>query len=134
MKLSRRNTAKARIEMIPLIDVVFLLLVTFIFFTMSMTIHRSLPVQLPASSTSKVDKKNFADITIRDDGKIFLDKKEVSLSGLLRQLNTLHRNSPEAKVLISGDKKVSYEMIIAVMDAVRKSGITGVSLETKWKE
>jgi len=134
MKLSRRNTAKARIEMIPLIDVVFLLLVTFIFFTMSMTIHRSLPVQLPASSTSEVDKKNFADITIRKDRKIFLDKKEVSLSGLLRQLNTLHRNSPEAKVLISGDKKVSYEMIIAVMDAVRKSGITGVSLETKWKE
>ena len=134
MKLSRRNTAKARIEMIPLIDVVFLLLVTFIFFTMSMTIHRSLPVQLPASSTSEVDKKNFADITIRKDRKIFLDKKEVSLSGLLRQLNTLHRNSPKAKVLISGDKMVSYEMIIAVMDTVRKSGITGVSLETKWKE
>jgi biopolymer transport protein ExbD len=134
MKISRRNTAKARIEMIPLIDVVFLLLVTFIFFTMSMTIHRSLPVQLPASSTAKVEKKNFADITIRKDGKIFLDKKEVSLSGLLRQLNTLHRNSPKAKVLISGDKMVSYEMIIAVMDTVRKSGITGVSLETKWKE
>jgi biopolymer transport protein ExbD len=81
-----------------------------------------------------VEKKNFADITIRKDGKIFLDKKEVSLSGLLRQLNTLHRNSPKAKVLISGDKMVSYEMIIAVMDTVRKSGITGVSLETKWKE
>ncbi|MCD6154122.1 MAG: biopolymer transporter ExbD [Syntrophobacterales bacterium] len=134
MKIQRRYTGKARIEMIPLIDVIFLLLVTFIFFTMSMTMHRGLPVQLPASSTAKVEKKNFADITIRKDGEIFLDKKEVNLSGLLRQLSTLHHNSPETKVLISGDKKVPYETIIAVMDAVRKSGITGVSLETKWKE
>ena len=134
MKIPRRYTGKARIEIIPLLDVIFLLLVAFIFFTMSMTIHRGLPVQLPASSTSMIEKKNFSDITIRGDGKIFFDKQEVNLSELISRLTILHRESPEIKVLMSGDRKVPYEMIIAVMDAVRKAGISGVSLETKWKE
>lgn len=134
MKLARRYAKKARIEMIPLMDVIFLLLVAFIFFTMSMTIHRGLPVQLPTSATAGIEKRNLTDITIREDGRIFLNKKETNLSGLIAQLTILHRESPETKVLISGDKKASYEMIVSVMDAVRKSGITGVSLETKWED
>lgn len=134
MKLVRRYAKKARIEMIPLMDVIFLLLVAFIFFTMSMTIHRGLPVQLPTSATARIEKRNLTDITIREDGRIFLNKKETNLSGLFIQLTILHRESPETKVLISGDKKASYEMIISVMDTVRKSGITGVSLETKWED
>jgi len=134
MKLSRRHTGKARIEIIPLLDVIFLLLVAFIFFTMSMTIHRGLPVRLPSSSTADVEKKDFADITIKEDGGLFLDKQEVTLPELIVILTSLHRESPEQKVLISGDKKVPYETIVAVMDAVRKSGIDGVSLETEWKK
>ena len=134
MKIPRRYTGKARIEIIPLLDVIFLLLVAFIFFTMSMTIHRGLPVQLPESSTSMIEKKNFADITIREDGKLFFDKQEVNLSELISQLTILHHESPGTKVLMSGDKKVPYEMVIKVMDAVRESGINGISLETKWKE
>jgi len=134
MKLSRRHTGKARIEIIPLLDVIFLLLVAFIFFTMSMTIHRGLPVRLPSSSTADVEKKDFADIAIKEDGGLFLDKQEVTLPELIVILTSLHRESPEQKVLISGDKKVPYETIVAVMDAVRKSGIDGVSLETEWKK
>jgi len=134
MKLAKRYAKKARIEMIPLMDVIFLLLVAFIFFTMSMTIHRGLPVQLPTSATARIEKRDLTDITIREDGRIFLNKKETNLSGLLTQLTILHRESPETKVLISGDKKASYETIVSVMDAVRKSGITGVSLETKWED
>jgi len=120
--------------MIPLIDVMFLLLVTFIFFSMSMAIHRGLPVQLPSAATAQVEKKNFVDISIRHDGKIFLDEKEMTLPRLAAQLSALHREFPQTKVLISGDKKASYDVIIAVMDAVRRSGIAGVSLETEWKK
>ncbi len=130
MKVSRRYTTKARIEMIPLIDVIFLLLVTFIFFTMSMTIHRGLPVQLPSASTAVVEKKGFVEITIRQDGKIFMDKQNVTLKDLQIRLTALHRESPRTKVLISGDKKASYDTIISVMDAVKQSGISGLSLET----
>lgn len=134
MKVSKQYIKKARVEMIPLIDVIFLLLVTFIFFTMSMAIHRGLPVQLPSSSTAQVERKGFVDITIKEDGTVYLDRKEMTLSELAARLTVLHRESPETRVLISGDKKASYELIISVMDAVKKSGIPGVSLETEWKQ
>jgi biopolymer transport protein ExbD len=134
MKVSKQYIKKARVEMIPLIDVIFLLLVTFIFFTMSMAIHRGLPVQLPSSSTAQVERKGFVEITIKDDGTVYLDKKESTLSELSARLTVLHRESPEMRVLISGDKKASYELIVSVMDAVKKSGIPGVSLETEWKK
>jgi biopolymer transport protein ExbD len=134
MKVSKQYIKKARVEMIPLIDVIFLLLVTFIFFTMSMAIHRGLPVQLPSSSTAQVERKGFVEITIKDDGTVYLDKKEATLSELSARLTVLHQESPEMRVLISGDKKASYELIVSVMDAVKKSGIPGVSLETEWKK
>lgn len=134
MKVSKQYIKKARVEMIPLIDVIFLLLVTFIFFTMSMAIHRGLPVQLPSSSTAQVERKGFVDITIKEDGTVYLDRKEMTLSELAARLTVIHRESPETRVLISGDKKASYELIISVMDAVKKSGIPGVSLETEWKQ
>jgi len=120
--------------MIPLIDVVFLLLVAFIFMTMSMTILRGIPVDLPHSSTSHVDKKHFINISLKTDGKIYLDKEEVTPAELLSRLTTRHKESPDMKVIIKGDKKASYERIVSVMDVVRKSGFVSLSLETKWKE
>jgi biopolymer transport protein ExbD len=120
--------------MIPLIDVIFLLLVTFIFFTMSMTIHRGLPVQLPSASTAVVETKGFVEITVQKDGKIFMDERNVTLEVLQSDLTDLRRESPETKVLISGDRKASYDLVISVMDAVKQAGISGVSLETTWKK
>lgn len=134
MKVSRRYSTRARIEMIPLIDVIFLLLVTFIFFTMSMTIHRGLPVQLPSASTAVVETKGFVEITVQKDGKIFMDERNVTLEVLQSDLTDLRRESPETKVLISGDRKASYDLVISVMDAVKQAGISGVSLETTWKK
>ena len=134
MKVSKRYSGKARIEMIPLIDVVFLLLVAFIFMMMSMVVHRGIPVDLPQSSTSRVDKKDFISIGIRANGKIFLEREEVTPSELLSRLTSSYNESPEMKVIIMGDKKAPYERIISVMDMVRKSGIVSLSLETKWKE
>jgi biopolymer transport protein ExbD len=134
MKIPRRYSSKARIEMIPLIDVIFLLLVAFIFMTMSMVVHKGIPIDLPQSSTSIVDKKEFVSISIRADGKVFLEKDEVTLDNLLSVLTSRYREFPEMKVIIMGDRKTSYERIISVMDVVRKSGIVSLSLETKWKE
>ncbi len=133
MKISRKYTHKARIEMIPLIDVIFLLLVTFIFFAMSMTIHKGISVDLPASGTAQVDKNKFSEITVKKDGAIFFNRGKTTLSALLPRLSILHQKSPDIRIMISGDRGASYERIISVLDVVRKSGISGVSLETKWE-
>ena len=71
---------RARIEMLPLIDIVFLLLVFFIYAMLSMAVHRGLPVILPTSSTAKIDKNLILSVTVKKDGIIYLDKEEVPLS------------------------------------------------------
>jgi biopolymer transport protein ExbD len=133
MKISKRYRGKTRIEMIPLIDVIFLLLVAFIFFTMSMTVHRGIPIELPSSSTAKVEKKDFVEISVRKDGRVFFNKREVAMAELLLEVTSLSRVSPDTKIIISGDGGASYETIVSVLDVIRKSGVTKVSLDTKWK-
>ena len=81
MKISREFTRRPRIEMIPLIDVVFLLLVFFIYSMFSMTVHRGLPVNLPIASTSPIDKKAYITITLQQDGKLFLENPPLPVEG-----------------------------------------------------
>ena len=74
MKISLPTSKKARIEILPLIDIVFLLLVFFIYAMLSMAVHRGLPVDLPTSQTAKIDKKLILSVTIKADGSTFLDE------------------------------------------------------------
>ncbi len=133
MKISKRYRGKTRIEMIPLIDVIFLLLVAFIFFAMSMTVHRGIPIELPSSSTAKVEKNDFVEISVRKNGSVFFNKKEVAMAELLIEVRALSRTFPDTKIIISGDGGASYETIVSVLDVIRKSGVTKVALDTKWK-
>ena len=73
---------KPRIEMLPLIDVVFLLLIFFIYAMLSMAVHRSLPVSLPVSSTAAVNTELNMTVTLRKNGEVFLDNTRVSLEKL----------------------------------------------------
>ncbi|MEA2014148.1 MAG: biopolymer transporter ExbD [Thermodesulfobacteriota bacterium] len=131
MKILRKHTDKARIEMIPLIDVVFLLLVAFIFFTMSMTINRGIPVNLPVSSAAQVKEKDCAEIAVKKNGEIFFNREQVTKQALIIRLVLLHRESPGTKIIISGDRKASYESVVSLIDAVKKTGISWLSLKTK---
>ncbi len=131
MKISRRQTDKARIEMIPLIDVVFLLLVAFIFFAMSMTINRGIPVNLPVSSAAQVKEKDCAEIAIKKTGELFFNREKMNVQILFSRLVLLHRESPGTKIIISGDRKASYESVVSVIDVVKKAGISGLSLQTE---
>ncbi|MDY0041022.1 MAG: biopolymer transporter ExbD [Desulforhabdus sp.] len=133
MKIEKKHRRKARIEMIPLIDVIFLLLVTFILFSMSMKVHKVLPVVLPSASTAQIETKKTIDITVCENGSIFVERKKietVKLAGLLKEYRI---KSPDRAVMISGHKKASYESVAAVLEATGKAGIKEVSLEMKWE-
>jgi len=133
VRVRQRKQYRARIEMIPLIDVVFLLLVAFILFTMTMTVRHGIPVDLPASSTAPVARDDCVRITVTAQGALYLDEKEVNAAELPLLLRMLRKNRPDMKVVVSGDRNAPYEAVVTVLDRVRKSGIDGVSLDTKWK-
>ena len=86
MKVALPERRKGRIEMIPLIDIVFLLLVVFIYAMLSMAVHRGLPVALPASAAAEVEKNLVLAVTVEREGTIYLDKVPVPLEELTQAL------------------------------------------------
>ena len=134
MRLKGQPMRRGRIEMIPLIDVVFLLLIFFIYAMLSMTIHKGIPILLPKAKTSLIDKEEYLSISITRDHRIFLDEREVPIETLPQRLREKREGKPQVRVFISGDRRVPYEWVVRVLDTVRASGLRKVSLETHWKK
>ncbi len=134
MRLKGQPMRRARIEMIPLIDVVFLLLIFFIYTMLSMTIHKGIPVFLPKAKTSLIDKEKYLSISITRDHRIFLDESEVPMEEFLQRLMERSKGQPHLRVFIRGDRRIPYEWVVSVLDTVRASGLNKVTLETHWKE
>jgi biopolymer transport protein ExbD len=134
MRIKREFSKRPRIEMIPLIDVVFLLLVFFIYSMLSMTVHRGLPVNLPTASTSTVDRETFITITLQRDGRLFVEDREVNTRTLPSLLIEERKKDAEVQVYLRADREVSYQRAVEVMDLVRAAGIHKLALETQWEE
>jgi len=131
MKINRRTLQRTRIEMLPLIDIVFLLLVFFVYAMLSMAVHRGLPVTLPVSSTAKIDTHLILSVTVKADGSVFVDKEPVRLIDLSRVLKIKSEDAEAPGVLLFGDKNLSYQKLFEVMDLIRKAGLTRISLQAK---
>lgn len=130
MKVNLRAQRRARIEILPLIDIVFLLLVFFIYAMLSMAVHRGVPVNLPTSSSAETEKKLLLSVTIKDSGDIVLDTDHVPLKDLALLLRTKARGPGGLGVLLFADRKVSYQLLVKVLDQIRIAGVTKVSLQT----
>jgi biopolymer transport protein ExbD len=136
MNLETRNVAPPRVEMLPLIDIVFLLLVFFIYAMLSMAVHHGQPVDLPKSGTASLETSEALGITIQaQDGglKIFVDEEPVDMSGLEQLLEQKKAASKkeDPDVQIFADKSVSYQGLFQVLDQVRLAGLTRISLQAE---
>lgn len=131
MKIDIPPTAKPRIEMLPLIDVVFLLLVVFIYAMLSMTAHRGMPVRLPDSSTAVVDRAEHLSITIDREGRVYVDHEAVPLAQLSHFLQRASDAGPSTQVMLFGDRDLAYQRLFGVLDQCRKAGIHRISLQTE---
>lgn len=120
---------KARVEMLPLIDVVFLLLIFFIYAMLSMVVHRGLRVDLPSASTAVVNRNEYVGITITKDNSIFVGKTRVELDGLVQTVMGHANKKTGLPVYISGDRRADIGIAIRVLDLLRSAGIKEVSFE-----
>jgi biopolymer transport protein ExbD len=134
MKIHLPAHRKARIEMLPLIDIVFLLLVFFIYAMLSMAVHRGLPVELPLSTTAEIDKKLLLSITVKADEAIYVDKEFVALENLTEVLRSKAGDTREPGVLVFADRTLPYQMIYKVLDKIRQAGLSRISLQADFEE
>jgi len=131
MKVNLQINRKPRIEMLPLIDIVFLLLVFFIYAMLSMAVHRGMKVVLPSSSTAKIDKHLELSVTIRSDGTVYVDKEQVPLELLTEALKRKAGSDNEAGVLLFADRNLPYQQLFGVLDRIRMAGLHRISLQAK---
>ena len=131
---SLRPKKHARIEIIPLIDIMFFLLATFVMVSLSMVKNRGIPVILPAASTSAAqEQKDHVVVSVTETGQLYLDKRELSQEQLVAELRKMHDANAELRVFINGDENARLGLAIAVLDEARKLGIGKVAFETRPK-
>lgn len=133
---SRSAPAKrARIEIIPLIDVIFFLLATFVLFTLSLNRILSLPVDLPQAKPSVRTEKDddLIVIQISEQGTAYWNKELIAYSEIEGRLRLALMGNASPRVLITGDDRARYGGAVMAFDEVRKAGITQVSIETTYR-
>lgn len=123
---------KARIEIIPLIDVIFFLLATFVLFTLSLNRIRSLPVELPAAVASK-EKPLTEPVTIQvsGEGAIFWNRELIDMADLHSRIAFYKTQTEDPRILVAGDERARFGQTVAVLDEIRKEEITKFSVETR---
>jgi biopolymer transport protein ExbD len=135
MRIPVYTRKKARIEIIPLIDIVFFLLATFVMVSMSMVKNQGISVNLPSTASGeKREAGEYVTITVTDKGNVFVNKELVSLAELKNKLQRMRQDEPDMKVIINGDEKADYGTAIRVLDDVRQLGIAKVGIQTSKKE
>src|SRR5690606_10042070 len=119
---------KARIEIIPLIDVIFFLLATFVLFTLSLNKSGGLPVTLPSTETSEPrDPAGSVTVSVTAEGTMGWNTDIITLDEFLVRLQAYQQSAgPEARVLINGDEDAFFSQARYVFDEVRKAGISRV--------
>jgi biopolymer transport protein ExbD len=135
-RMADEGKKKARIEIIPLIDVIFFLLATFVLFTLSLDKIQSLPVTLPVPSPSSNEKPPDDDVTLQvsDQNTCYWNKELVGMDEIEGRIEQYKSQVAEPRILITGDEKAKFGSTIRVLDLVRKAGIQQVSVETNVRQ
>ncbi len=123
---------KARLEIIPLIDIMFFLLASFMLVTLSMTKQKTISVNLPTASMANSNLKP-DNITLAVDarGQIFFEKQVISPESLEIMLKEKLAKNKDLPVYISGDSATPHGTMITVLDYVRRCGVTKVAFNVK---
>lgn len=121
---------EAQIDMTPMLDVVFIMLIFFIV-TASFVKESGIDVNRPDAATSvQKDRANIL-VAISDSGEIWINKRQVDARAVQANIERLYAENPQGSVVIQADKLATTERLIQVMDAARAAGVFDVSIATQ---
>ena len=133
MKVRRRPPRKARIEIIPMIDTVFFLLVFFMMASLAMTVHGGIPVNLPKAAKAEAARAPVS-ISVARDGVVYLEREAIKPAELTARLQARSHTEPDLAVVIEADTEVLHGRVVDVMDAVRVAGIGKLAIAVTPRE
>jgi len=118
----------AEINVTPMVDVMLVLLIIFMVAAPLLTV--GVPIDLPKSQANQMESQNEPplEISISQDGKIFLQETELQIDEIVPKLKAISENNSEARIYVRGDQEVNYGTIMKVMGAVNGAGFTRIAL------
>lgn len=126
---------KARLEIIPLIDIMFFLLASFMMVSLTMTKQRTVSVNLPAAATSHTNlKPDTISLAVTAGGQVYFEKQAIALEALETLLKQRLAANKDLPVYISGDAATTHGAMVAVLDYVRRCGVTKVAFNVKTEQ
>ncbi len=123
---------KARIEIIPLIDIMFFLLASFMMVSLSQVHVKGIKLNLPPGISGQTQsRREYVALSVDKDGEIYYDKLKVETNDVYQRLLNVHRISPGAKIFIRGDRDAYHGDIIRLIEQVRSAGFYKIAFEVK---
>ena len=123
-----RNRIISEINMTPLIDLTFLLLITFII-TFPL-IEQGIPVRLPKGKASELDQANTFTITLNDKAEIFFDEVPTGEEALAAELEAKAAENPDVTILVRADEEIAYGKVVAILRLMHDADISRMALVT----
>ena len=122
----------ARIEIIPLIDIMFFLLASFMMVSISQTTMKGMKVALPTGTSGETQsKKDYVSFSVDRDGYIYWDKERIEYTDVVPRLKSLYVTNPDAKIFIRGDREALHGNVTRLLDQIRSTGYIKIAFEIK---
>ena len=131
MRIAIRQKRGARIEMVPLIDCVFLLLTFFIYAMVTMTVHRGVKVELPEAGRPRPELQEHVTVTIDKSGRVFVQSEPVDIDGLIPAVEKALGAVKEKRVAVDGDKSAELGVGVKVLERLGRIPEIRVSFSVK---
>lgn len=124
---SSANVSSAEVDLTPMLDVVFIMLIFFIV-TASFVKEAGIDVNRPPAETSEPKDKGNILIAITESGQIWIDRHPVDPSSLQAHIERLHGENPQGSIVVQADKNSQNSLLVQVMDAARDAGVTQIAI------
>lgn len=131
-RLYRQNEDESAIDITPMLDIVFIMLIFFVV-TTSFVKESGIDVNRPTASTAERKETGSILVAISMDNKVWIDKRHVDPNAIRPNIERLHAENPEGAVVIQADKASTSGLLVKVMDQIRLAGVTNISIAAKTK-
>ncbi|MGM9529927.1 MAG: ExbD/TolR family protein [Phascolarctobacterium sp.] len=125
-----RNRRAPELNIIPMIDIMFFLLVFFMLSTMYMIDLKTIPIKLPKAATAATDTTTTFAVSMKSDGSIYLGDTKTDMQALIMQASLEQKNNPNFSVVIRAERDIDYGKVITLIDKLKGAGIHRFGLAT----
>jgi len=132
-RLYRQNDDDSAIDITPMLDIVFIMLIFFVV-TTSFVKESGIDVNRPSASTAERKETGSILVAISQDNNVWIDKRRVDPDAIRPNIERLHAENPEGAVVIQADKASTSGLLVKVMDQIRLAGVTNISIAAQAKQ